>query len=98
MGPDMHEQSAHKINFLLEQAQARKSAGLAAPVRAVPLGLDPIEHFHAGCVADSPLGAEPQISDDLDYAVRVIVREGANIDNWRKEQFRVLCMASQSLA
>ncbi len=98
MGTDIFEQSAHSTNYLLEQAQSRKSAGLAAPVRAVPLGLDPLEHFRAGCIADSPLSDEPRISDDLEYAVRIIVREGSNIANWRKEQFKSLRAASEQLA
>ena len=97
MGTDLFEQSAHSTNYLLEQAQSRKSAGLAAPVRAVPLGLDPLEHFRAGCIADSPLSDEPRISDDLEYAVRIIVREGSNIAKWREEQFKSLRAASAQL-
>ena len=96
MGPDVYEQSAHTTNYLLEMAQARKSAGLAAPVRAVPLGLDPEEHFHAGCVADSPLSSEPQISDDLDYAVRVIVREGPTFMNGGRNSF-AYCVTLRTL-
>ena len=46
--------------------QSRRSAGLAAPVRTIPFGLDATQHYHA---TSSPLDTMPSLPDDLAWAL-----------------------------
>ena len=79
IGPDEAEQFAHSSNFLIEQAQSRKTAGKSAPVRSVPLGLSSQDHFAAAIAVTSPLDKEPPLADDLDFAIRTIVEQGETL-------------------
>ena len=97
LGPDDAEVNAHSTCFLLERQQGRKQAGAQAPVRTVPWGLEPAEHFEAGLHSRSPLEEEPMVPDDLDFAVRTIVEKGSGIDEWRQSQFERLEQMSQSV-
>ena len=56
----------------------------------LPLGLDPVTHFHCGTVTDSPLAAEPPVPDDMDFALRTCLEQGRGIRAWRRKQFNIL--------
>ena len=100
---DSAELHAHSASFLVEGLQNKRSAGARAPARAVPTGPSPTDHFEYGLEAESPLEAEPEYPDGLDYSVRVILREGENIDSWgmiQLQQFESLaakCSEQQTI-
>ena len=72
-GPDEAEMHAHTALLLVDGAQTRKTAGQSAPVRSVPLGLQPAEHVISGIMADSPLNRDPTIPRDLSFAAAMTV-------------------------
>ena len=78
MPPVQFVLSAHSPNLLIENMQSRRSAGINVPLKAVPCGLTPEVHYVC-----SPLEREPELPDDLDFAVRTVIAEAGNIDNWR---------------
>ena len=71
---------------LIEQLQSRRTSGARAPVKTLPPGLSPIEHFKEAPLAPSPLEAEPPIPYDLEFALQQCV-ECPDIDVWRQERF-----------
>ena len=87
--PDYAEMSSHSTSFLAEGFQSRKSVGPRLPTRALPTGLTQKEHFEAALDAVSPLDKEPPVADDYEFAVRTIVREGKQINEWREKQMGV---------
>ena len=90
LGPDIFEQNAHSTSFLAEQLQSKRQAGRNPPVMTIPRGLPPEIHFEQGLKVESPLDVEPPVPDDLDFALRTIVKESKNIDAWRAQQFSKL--------
>ena len=57
LGPDLAELASGSI--LAARSQDRRSAGVNAPVRAVPSGLSEIEHFRQAFDASSPFDSPP---------------------------------------
>ena len=90
IGPDQAELYANSASYLLDSMQTRKSAGRAAPVCAVPAGLEPQAHYFAGLQAKSPLSVAPQVPSDLEWAIQKNVTLRAEIDSWRASQFQLL--------
>ena len=84
--PDAAELNAHVEAHLAEQLQSRRVAGRNAPIKAVPDGLEPLEHFAAGLHAKSPLDVQPRIAADLQFAVDRVCELGDKIDSWRQAQ------------
>ena len=76
---------AHSSSFLVEGLQSRRTAGAHIPIRAVPTGLSPADHFDIGLDAELPLEAEPKYRDS-DFAVRTLIREGVGIEAWRQQR------------
>ena len=91
MPPDAAEHFAHSANYLVEGAQSRKSSGIAAPKRVVPVGLEPVAFFEQALLEPSPLQEEPNVSADLEFSVRKVCELGADIDKWRDQQWKLFC-------
>ena len=88
--PATSEVNAALSSFLAERLQSRRQAGIAAPLLAVPTGLEPLEHFEAGLIAPSPLNAPSQTPHDLEFAVKQISKLGPSIDKWRSDKLNRL--------
>ena len=71
--PAQSEMNASISSYLAERIQSRKQSGVAAPLLAVPSGLEPVAHFEAGLIAGSPLNVQSEAPHDLDIAVKTIV-------------------------
>ena len=95
LGPDAVELHAHSPNFMIDQLQSRRSSGVNVPFRVVPMGLSPQQHFHAAMNEQSPFLGEPKLPEDLDFAVRTVVREGKDIGKWRRVQMDKLWEVSR---
>ena len=98
LGPDCFEVTPTLSNFLAARLQDRKSSGRAAPMRAVPSGLDEISHFAAGLCATNPLDVEPPIPRDLRFTIDKIVSLGRDLEEWRAVQFDRLRTAVEQVA
>ena len=78
---------AHLSSFLAEGLQNKRVAGRSTPVKAVPNGLDPADHFELGIVSESPLDASPKVPEDLAFAIAKVCELGTDIDEWRSRRF-----------
>ena len=96
--PSHAELYAHLNAHLAEQMQSRRTSGVNAPVRSLPSGLEPLEHFSEAFKATSPLEAEPQIADDLNFAIKMHLDNcDGDINAWREIQFNNFSSAVRSL-
>jgi hypothetical protein len=90
LGPDCFELHAHISAGLAGGVQSRKDCVSHTRVRLIPVGLPPEIHLVMGCATESPLQRPVELADDLDFAVRTVVEQGANIQRWRRKQWRLL--------
>lgn len=69
----------------------RKSDGFAVShQRLIPYGLPPNLHVLVAESVPSPFQVCVQVADDLDFAIRMVVKFGAEIRAWRQAQWRIL--------
>ena len=73
--PGFNEVNPVTSSFLVKKCKSRKTAGSNAPVRAVPSGLNELEHFEAGLIAPNPLEAEPPLPNDSEFAIGKIANQ-----------------------
>ena len=94
--PDWAEQHAHEASSLAEQVQSRRHTSYhldravigGGPIAALPKGLPPDVHFHAGSEVESPLDVTAAVPDDMDFALRKVFELGAKADAWREAQLK----------
>ena len=98
--PDENEVNPVTSSFLAAKLQARKTSGSNAPFRAVPSGLDELEHFEAGLIAQNPLEIEPKLPLDLEFAIEKVSHSGDGklLEKWRSEQFGKIKAISEELS
>ena len=62
----------------------------------VPVGLSPETHLQVAIQTNNPLEQESTLSDDMDFAARMIVSWGDKIHEWRTKQWETILQAVNS--
>ena len=87
MPPDSAELYAHSSSFLAEGLQNNKVVGRHTPLKVVPNGLDPLNHFELGIASEPPLDALQMVPQDLAFAIEKVCELRDKIDVWRSQRF-----------
>eukprot|EP00435_Cladocopium_sp_Y103_P004218 s3963_g1.t1 len=100
VGPDWADMHAFQAARPAGGIQHKVEGFAVSQRRLIPFGLPPVLHALMSEALQSPLQLPVALADDLDFAVRTIVQQGASIRAWRQRQWRHLCslfMQAQAL-
>ena len=90
LGPDWADMHAYQAARMASGIQHKQDGFAASRRRLLPYGLPPELHALLSEALYSPLASLSPIADDLDYAIRTVVSEGAGIRSWRQRQWRLI--------
>ena len=91
VGPDWADMHAFQVAKPAGGIQHKSEGFAVSQERLIPFGLPPVLHASMSEALQSPLQLPVALADDLDFAVRTVVQQGASIRAWRQSQWRHLC-------